>query len=202
MDTFEKRLIERLVAGEEAAFDEFFSAYFPRLYRFVLARLRRDPALAEEIVQAALCKAMTRFGAFRGESTLFSWLCTFCKFELGAELRRSRSGGRAAELSLEDPGAESLLQRLTAAGDDPLLAVERAELAGRVQATLDTLPGRYGDVLEWKYLRDLSVDEIATRLRVGPKAAESLLTRARQAFREAFTAGEGELPDGFGHERS
>jgi RNA polymerase sigma-70 factor (ECF subfamily) len=55
-----------------------------------------------------------------------------------------------------------------------------------VQATLDHLPGRYGQVLEWKYIQGLSVDEIATRLGVGYKAAESLLTRARGAFRDAF----------------
>jgi DNA-directed RNA polymerase specialized sigma24 family protein len=51
---------------------------------------------------------------------------------------------------------------------------------------LDQLPTRYGDALEWKYGEGLSVKEIATRLGVGPKAAESLLTRARQAFRDAF----------------
>jgi RNA polymerase sigma-70 factor (ECF subfamily) len=55
-----------------------------------------------------------------------------------------------------------------------------------VRSTLDHLPGRYGDVLEWKYLQDLSVNEIAERLGVGYKAAESLLTRARAAFRDGF----------------
>jgi DNA-directed RNA polymerase specialized sigma24 family protein len=55
-----------------------------------------------------------------------------------------------------------------------------------VRLTLDQLPARYGDALEWKYVEGLSVKEIAVRLGVGPKAAESLLTRARQAFRDAF----------------
>ena len=54
--------------------------------------------------------------------------------------------------------------------------------------TLDCLPERYGDALEWKYIQELSVHEIATRLKVTPKAAESLLSRAREAFRDAFAA--------------
>jgi RNA polymerase sigma factor (sigma-70 family) len=66
--------------------------------------------------------------------------------------------------------------------------LQRRELARLVQVTLDSLPPRYGDALEWKYLQDLSVSDIAARLNVGPKAAESLLTRARQAFREVFAA--------------
>ena len=55
-----------------------------------------------------------------------------------------------------------------------------------IQATLDNLPAHYGDVLEWKYVDGMSVKEIAAQLSVGPKAAESMLTRARTAFREAI----------------
>ena len=51
---------------------------------------------------------------------------------------------------------------------------------------MDPLPPRYGDALEWKYIHGLTVKEIAALLEVGPKAAESLLTRARQAFRDGF----------------
>jgi RNA polymerase sigma-70 factor (ECF subfamily) len=57
-----------------------------------------------------------------------------------------------------------------------------------IQAALDALPDRYGDVLEWKYVDGLSVKQIAQRLGVGPKAAESLLSRARGAFRETLQA--------------
>ena len=66
--------------------------------------------------------------------------------------------------------------------------LRRRELARLVQVTLDCLPQRYGDALEWKYIQELPVTEIAGRLNVSPKAAESLLTRAREAFREGFRA--------------
>jgi RNA polymerase sigma-70 factor (ECF subfamily) len=51
---------------------------------------------------------------------------------------------------------------------------------------MDALPTRYGEVLEWKYIDGMPVAEIARRLEIGPKAAESLLTRARVAFRTAI----------------
>ena len=54
--------------------------------------------------------------------------------------------------------------------------------------TIDYLPDRYGDALEWKYIQELSVHEIAAAIEVSPKAAESLLSRAREAFRDAFAA--------------
>jgi RNA polymerase sigma-70 factor (ECF subfamily) len=81
------------------------------------------------------------------------------------------------------------LESLDAAScDRPDEQLRRRELARVVQVTLDCLPEPYGDALEWKYIQGWSVDEIAGRLEVGPKAAESLLTRARQAFRDAFAA--------------
>ncbi len=55
-----------------------------------------------------------------------------------------------------------------------------------MEATLDALPGRYGEALEWKYIDGLSVREIAERLTLSEKAAESVLTRARESFREAI----------------
>jgi RNA polymerase sigma-70 factor, ECF subfamily len=60
-----------------------------------------------------------------------------------------------------------------------------------VQATVDSLPERYSDVLELKYVDGLSVEGIAGHLSIGAKAAESLLARARSAFREAIMAAAG-----------
>ncbi len=82
---------------------------------------------------------------------------------------------------------------MAATADDPATALERKELARLVRVALDYLPIRYGQALEWKYLAGLPVNEIARRLELSPKAAESLLTRARQAFRDDF----GELLGGW-----
>jgi RNA polymerase sigma-70 factor (ECF subfamily) len=179
-------LVRRLLAGDEAAFDAFFADYFPRLYRFALSRLRGDATAAEEVVQTALIRGVANLHTFRGDVALFTWLCTICRREISAWLERA---GRAAEVALADdhPGARAALDALaTLAGDDPEAALRRQELSRLVQATLDHLPPRYADALEWKYIEGLSVAEIAERLGVQYKAAESVLTRARDAFREGF----------------
>ena len=66
--------------------------------------------------------------------------------------------------------------------------------AERVAQTLTELPERYEAVLRAKYLDGLSVQAIADESGDSPKAVESMLTRARQAFREAYQAAE--LRDG------
>lgn len=181
-------LVRRLLAGDDTAFEAFFADYFPRLYRFACSRLNAGEDAAEEVVQATLIKAIDKLQTYRGEAALFTWLCTFCRHEISAWSART---GRAAETSLleDHPETRAALDALAAMSvTDPETALRRRELSRLVQATLDHLPGRYGDVLEWKYIDGLPVDEIAARLGVGYKAAESLLTRARQAFREGFPA--------------
>ena len=182
-------LARRLVAGEERAFDEFFDRCFPALFRFALARLHQDSDAAEEVVQTTLVQAVGKMGTYRGEASLLTWLCTFCRHAIAAFCERQGRQGGAIPLVEEVPEIRAALESLSSlAGDEPGAALRRGEIARLVHVVLDQLPERYADVLEWKYIDGIPVRDIATRLGLSPKAAESLLTRAREAFRDGFAA--------------
>ena len=182
----EAELVRRMLGGDEGAFDEFFADYFPRLFRFAVLRLR-DQDAAEDLVQNSLIAAVRNLGSWRGEATLFTWLCTICRREISAwEKRTSRRV--IVSLAEDDPGLRAALESIGAAAEAPDAGLARADTGRIVQLVLDHLPPRYSRALEWKYLEELSVDDIAGRLQCTPKAAESLLTRARNAFRDAFAA--------------
>jgi RNA polymerase sigma-70 factor (ECF subfamily) len=187
--TDDRELVKLMLAGDEAAFGRFFEGHFSRLYRFALPRLGHDADAAEDVVQITLSRAVSALKGYRGESALFTWLCTICRREIAAFC--GRRGGRFEMVDLieDSPEVRAALDSLAAThGQDPESQSIRAEIARLVQVTLDALPCAYGDALEWKYLQGLSVNEIAARLNLGAKAAESLLTRARQAFRDGFVA--------------
>ena len=187
MEPDDRALAARMLAGDEAAFDEFFEGQFPGLYRFALARLK-DPELTREIVQTAICKAITHLKTYRGEASLTAWLFTICRYEISGHYRKKRRSPAPVELAEEAPEVRAALESLSSSLSGPEETLRRKEVAGLVHATLDHLPPRYGQALEWKYVDGLSVKEIAERLEVGPKAAESLLTRARQAFRDGYAS--------------
>jgi RNA polymerase sigma-70 factor (ECF subfamily) len=185
----DRRLTRRLLKGDERAFEEFFNRHFPGLYRFALARLRGDADAAEEVAQMTLCKAISKLDTYRGEAQLFTWLCTFCRHEIAAHHRRVQRFPQPVGLPEEDPEICAALDSLAAlSDDDPESQARRNEISRLVRVALDHLPSHYGNALEWKYLEGLSVKEIAGRLEIGPKAAESLLTRARNAFRDGFSS--------------
>src|SRR5881392_686601 len=62
----ERDLVRRMLGGDEQAFDEFFTDYFPRLFRFAVLRLR-DQDAAEDIVQTSLIAGVRHLGSWRGE---------------------------------------------------------------------------------------------------------------------------------------
>jgi len=183
----DRALVRRMLGGDQDAFEDFFEGQFPALYRFALARLR-DPDLSREIVQTAICKAIANLRSYRGEASLTAWLFTICRYEISGHYRKLRRAPKPVELAEEAPEVRAALESIPASLTGPEEALRQKELAGLVHATLDHLPAHYGRALEWKYVDGLSVKEIAKRLKVGPKAAESLLTRARQAFRDGYSS--------------
>lgn len=183
----DRALARRILGGDEAAFRDLFDRFFPRLYRFALARMPRDPEAARDIVQQTFCQAIERLDTYRGEAALYTWFCQICRNGVADHYRRiSRSASRVVLLE-DQPDARAILESFAAPeADEPETGAMREQVHRLVEATLDALPGRYGEALEWKYIDGLSVREIAERLSLGEKAAESLLTRARESFREAI----------------
>lgn len=173
-------LAEGLRAGDAVAFDRFTSSYLPALYRFAASRLRGDRELVREIVQTTVCKALAGLGNFRGEAAFFTWLCACCRNEIAMHYRRQSSLRR--EVPLPDDSEPNPI-----AGSPPLEGITesllREERAGFVHLALDLLPPHQARALTMKYLENASVKQIAAALAISSKATESLLTRARIAFR-------------------
>jgi RNA polymerase sigma-70 factor (ECF subfamily) len=190
-------LARRLLAGDERVMRSFFEDYYPRLFRFASIRLGGDADAADEVAQRTLCRALRKLNQYRAEASLFTWLCQLCRHEIHDDVERSQRDARRLVSIDDDSQIRAALESLPAdAQNEPADLVRRSELQQRIAVVLDYLPVRYADVLEWKYVEELGVNEIAERLDVSQHAAESLLARARRAFKEAWADIAGEsLPD-------
>jgi len=185
----DKRLAERMLGGEQRAFEDFFNGYFDRLYRFALVRLNQDADAAEDVVQQTLCRAVEKIAQYRGESALFTWLCRICRNTIVDSFRATdRPRGQVIPFEETDEIRMALESLSSLDTGDPQSDMVNQQIKRLVRVVLDYLPRRYGQVLEWKYIEDRSVKEIAGFLGIAPKAAESTLTRARNAFKDGFAA--------------
>lgn len=169
----EQALREAVLAGNQSAWRALYERHFSMLYGYAFHRAGRDEHRADEIVQETWLVAVRRIadfdpcrGAFEG------WLKGIADHVLQNQRRRW----------LRDRSADGqvISER---AGPDPDATAETREL---LALALTALPASYQAVLHAKYQEQLTVREIADRLGHTSKAVESLLSRARAAFRQQW----------------
>jgi len=184
--TQDRELVARMLAGDERAFDAFFASYARRLAAFAARRADLPPATVEDLVQNTLIKAIRNLASFRGEAALFTWLCEICRNEIVDVMRKNARQPQHDSLDEITQDGESPLEFRARTLDEPLQVLELDSHRNAIAATMNGLPERYALALEWKYGDGLSVEEIARMLGLTTIAAQSLLARARLAFKTSW----------------
>jgi RNA polymerase sigma-70 factor, ECF subfamily len=185
----EQDLIDRMRRGEQKAFDQFFDAFASRLAAFAARRCSLDAAGLEDVVQVTMINAIRGLGTFRGGSTLFTWLCQICRNQLADVRRKTERQPKVQSLEQLEAARPGTVVELTDFRD-PLDEIADDSTRSAVRRTVNQLPATYARILELRFGDDLTVPEIAKILQLSESAAESRLSRARQAFRESWSGGE------------
>lgn len=174
-------LIRRVRTGDEGALAALYRRYLPSVWRFAYWQLGGDRHAAEDVVSETFLAAVDAVAGLDPQGgSLSGWLIGIARHKLADHWRRT--GRRRV-----DP-AVAVEQTDAAAPDDadPPAMLEAGEQRGEVARVMHALADDERLVLEWKYVDGLSVREIAARLGRTEKAVESLLLRARRAFRAKF----------------
>jgi RNA polymerase sigma-70 factor (ECF subfamily) len=186
----ETDLVQRMLRGDQRAFDEFFDSYAARIAAFASRRSSLGAAPLEDVVQLTLINAVRSLGTFRGGSSLFTWLCQICRNQLIDARRKADRQPRSEsleELSKRRPAAE-IVELVNYR--DPLEECTEDSNRDAVRRTINRLPASYARILELRFGDELTAPEIARLLQLSESAAESRLVRARQAFREIWNEGQ------------
>jgi len=181
----------RALDGDAQAVRIFAEAMLPALYHFCLYRVGKDQHRCEEVVQETLARALRTLEQYDPErcgDNIFPWLTGLARNEISRVLHRERQTVSLDDLwQRMDRDLLGVFEKLEAQplAEDLLVREETREL---VNVAMSQLPPNYREALQAKYLDGASVRDIADRAETSEKAVESLLTRARQAFRATFTA--------------
>jgi RNA polymerase sigma-70 factor (ECF subfamily) len=171
-DETDTDLIKRWKAGDARAATKLVGRHSEALARFAASSGERDGI--EELVQDTFVRAFASLDAFRGESSLRTWLFTI---ERRLMLDRRRSERRAREtVPVEDTDAVSEYGAL-----DSLIADEVQE---RVRKSLDALSPMQRDVFTLRVQQGLSYKEIAVVVGSTEGAARVHYHNALQTVKE------------------
>jgi RNA polymerase sigma factor (sigma-70 family) len=159
----------------EVAFRRLFDERFTSLYRY-LDRLSGDADLAEDLAQEAFVRLHARREI---PDDPRAWLAAVASNLFRDDIRRSR---RRRTLLATQP-EETTLGHIGPAADQ---TVEAGEVRASVRKALDQLPLRDRQMLLLRH-EGYSYREIATAVAVAETSVGTLLIRATEAFRAAFT---------------
>jgi RNA polymerase sigma-70 factor (ECF subfamily) len=173
-------LVRRALARESDAFRAIMKTYNQRLYRIARGVVRNDSE-AEDIVQEAYVRAFAHLDAFRGDSSLGTWLSRIVINEALGRLRKRR---RTVAMP-ENPQAE-IIQFPLNPSDDPERTMAQRQILKLVEQATDSLPDVYRTVFVARVIEGLSIEETADLLGVRPETVKTRLHRARALVRKAL----------------
>lgn len=174
----DSEIISHILKGDRRAIAGFYKTYEPALSRFITRKIG-NPKDAEEILQDTLLAFLEALRDFHGKASLKTFLFAIGSHKIIDYYRRKKIKHVVFSAL---PQLETLISPLLAPEEE----LDTTLLKEKISKVLGRLLPRHRQVLILKYLENLSVEDIASKLSITFKSAESQLFRARKAFVEIF----------------
>ncbi|MEW5984816.1 MAG: sigma-70 family RNA polymerase sigma factor [Acidobacteriota bacterium] len=191
-------LRNRLLAGDESAFEEVVASLHGSMLRFARQFISRAD-VAEETVQETWLAVLNGLSEFEGRSSFKTWV--FRILANRARTRAVREGRvvpfadlvRAGDVGLEP----DLAGRFSAGGhwsrppgawdaDSPESILLRHEAMSRLEEALETLPASQRTVVTLRDMEGLTAEDVCNILDISETNQRVLLHRARTRLRRAL----------------
>jgi RNA polymerase sigma-70 factor (ECF subfamily) len=186
----EAQFIERLQAGEAAAFDRLVQERSGDIYA-LLYRLTEDREEARDLTQETFLRIFQSIDRFRGDADLKTWIYRIALNQARNRWRWWRRRRRDATVSIDatDSGDEQPLSvRLRDAGIDPEQETLRREREEALRSALRTLGRSYREVVILRDVEGLTYEEISAALEISIGTVKSRLSRGRQDLRRKMAS--------------
>ena len=175
MQSEDQKLVKELLSRNEAALNRFYHTYAPQLLGFIRAKVGIE-ADVEEIAQDTLFALLEGLRDFTFQSSLKTYLFSIAHHKIVDFYRKKKLK------KIVFSQIASGLELIRAEGVEPEELFTRQMITEKITTILKQLAPRYGQILVLKYVEGRNVVEIAGRMSLSFKSAESLLFRARKAF--------------------
>ncbi|OGG26465.1 hypothetical protein A2960_06325 [Candidatus Gottesmanbacteria bacterium RIFCSPLOWO2_01_FULL_39_12b] len=174
----EKTIVAEILRGNERALRFFYHYYQRSLTSYIKKRIDNKEDV-EEILQDTLLATIEGLRDFAFRSSLFTFICSIANHKIIDFYRRKKIKNIVFS-KLGD--IETLLSNLIGPED----SYDAELLRQKIKATFKNLTPNYRVILRLKYIYGYSVEEIARKLSISFKSAESQLFRARKAFAAVY----------------
>ena len=176
----EADLLQRVAAGDESAFSQFYDRIAPALFQLAF-RILQDTALAEDVVQDAFLQIWDKADQYDPKlGRPFSWAISLTR---NKAIDRLRAGARRAR-SAEEAGRD--IQARQEDSLDPAFPSLFYESAQAVRAAMADLPPEQRHPIELAYFGGLTQTQIAASLQLPLGTVKARIRRGLLQLRDAL----------------
>jgi RNA polymerase sigma-70 factor, ECF subfamily len=184
-------LLDGLRSGEETAYEALIQRFEQPIYN-IISRLLDDPADAADVVQEVFLKVFRNVAAFRGDSSIKTWIYRIAVNEARNQRRWfSRHRRQEVNLEAEEPGEfyqsgnrRSYQHFLPDPGRSPFEVTLDHETSTLIEAALGDVNPKFRAALVLREIEGMSYEEIGEILEISLGTVKSHILRGRDALRK------------------
>ena len=169
--------------GDQKAYAELLNNYRDSLY-FMLLKMTNNATDAEDLTIEAFGKAFRSLHQYSPEYAFSTWLFRIAANNCIDFLRKSRRIMFADVLNDEDPNHSAHPSNLPSTGPDSEEKVIEKQKIALMHEVVKRLKPHYRNLIEMRYFRELSYEEIAEQLELPLGTVKAQLFRAREFLAE------------------
>lgn len=178
--------------GDQKAYAALMKHYRDALY-FMLLKMTNNPSDADDLAIEAFSKAFNKLDQYTPEFAFSTWLFRIATNNCIDFLRRSKKGGQSQDMNTESQGENDQPDDTPSLTPDPEESLIKSQQVKMMRAVVEKLKPHYRTLVELRYYKEYSYEEIAKELNLPPGTVKAQLFRARELLYNILKHSEGRI---------
>jgi RNA polymerase sigma factor (sigma-70 family) len=172
-------LVKKALEGDQRSYGELLGKYRDAIY-FMLLKMVNNPTDAEDLTIEAFGKAFKNLKTYTPNFAFSTWLFKIASNNAIDFIRKQRKSTISLDQSMDENDSYSPSSMIQSEAPDPEASMINDQKAILMREVVARLKPRYRTLIELRYFREFSYDEIANQLDLPIGTVKAQLFRARE----------------------
>lgn len=180
---------EAIDKGNQKAYAELMSRYKDSIY-FMLLKMVNNRDDADDLTIEAFGKAFKNLKQYTPDYAFSTWLFKIATNNCIDYIRKKRKNTLSIDKGFENENGEDIALEVKSDGIDPEERMMKKQKMETMREVVDKLKPRYKTLVELRYFRELSYEEIAEEMSLPLGTVKAQLFRAREFLYQIMKSSE------------
>jgi len=178
--------------GDQKAYAALMKHYHDALY-FMLLKMTNNPSDADDLAIEAFSKAFNKLDKYTPDFAFSTWLFRIAANNCIDFLRKSKKSGQSPDMGSEPQGEKDQPDDTPSLTPGPEESLIKSQQVKMMRAVVEKLKPHYRTLVELRYYKEYSYEEIARELNLPPGTVKAQLFRARELLYNILKHSEGRI---------